>query len=176
MYRNIDSKTMIIIACIGLVANLFSAFMLHRHTHDSINIQGAFLHVVMDMIGSIAVIISGIIISITGFTHIDLITSFLIATMILPKSFVLLRSSVDILLQKSPDNILDPDIIKEYLECLDGVESVHDLRIWTLDGEDSICSLHVVHKENNDDVIDEIKEYLYQIGIEDSTIQIENEK
>ena len=122
---------MLIVASIGLIINLISMKILKSGSEESINIKGAFLEVVADMLSSIAVIIAGIIILSTGWLLIDPIISALIGLFILPRTFGLLKESVDILLEGVPKDV-NYDAVEKYISKNPGVDSIHDLHIWSL--------------------------------------------
>ena len=134
---------MLIVAVCGLVINLIGMKILRAGSKESINIKGAFLEVVSDMLSSVAVIIAGVIIIATGWLYIDPIMSALIGLFILPRTFSLLKESIDILLEGVPKDV-DFDSVEQFITGQDGVKSVHDLHIWTLTSGINALSAHVV--------------------------------
>ncbi len=164
------------IAVGGLVVNLIGLAVLHGGRHESLNMRGAWLHVLTDTLGSVQVIIAGLLITAFGWTWADSVASILIAFLVAWSSWSLLRESVDVLMESVPKH-LDSGQVGEALLGIDGVEQVHDLHIWTLaSGRDSL-SAHV-HMEGRpgDELLREIHEQLRRhFGLEHVTIQLETE-
>lgn len=136
---------MLIVAFCGLIINLIGMKILKAGSKESINIKGAFLEVVSDMLSSVAVIIAGIIILATGWLYIDPIMSALIGLFILPRTYNLLKESVDILLEGVPKDV-DYAAVEKFITEKPGVVSVHDLHIWTLTSGINALSGHVIMK------------------------------
>lgn len=136
---------MLIVAFCGLVVNLISMKILKAGAKESINIKGAFLEVLSDMLSSVAVIIAGIIILTTGWLYIDPLMSAIIGVFILPRTFNLLKESVDILLEGVPKGI-DLDTVQQLIVSQPGILSIHDLHIWTLTSGVNALSVHLVMK------------------------------
>lgn len=134
---------MLIVASCGLIVNLIAMKILRAGSKESINIKGAFLEVVSDMLSSVAVIIAGIIILATGWLYIDPIMSALIGLFILPRTYNLLKESVDILLEGVPKDV-DYAAVEKFITEKPGVLSVHDLHIWTLTSGINALSGHIV--------------------------------
>lgn len=136
---------MLIVAFCGLIINLIGMKILKAGSKESINIKGAFLEVVSDMLSSVAVIIAGIIILATGWLYIDPIMSALIGLFILPRTYNLLKESVDILLEGVPKDV-DYAAVEKFIAEKPGVISVHDLHIWTLTSGINALSGHIIMK------------------------------
>ena len=134
---------MLIVAVCGLIINLIAMKILKAGSKESINIKGAFLEVVSDMLSSVAVIIAGIIILVTGWLYIDPIMSALIGVFILPRTYNLLKESVDILLEGVPKDV-DYNAVEKFIAGKPGVLSVHDLHIWTLTSGINALSVHII--------------------------------
>lgn len=174
----INTGLMLLVAGIGFVANGISALVLMRHQHGNLNMRGAFLHVLSDMLASVAVIIAGLVIRYTGWEFADTIASLLIAAIILPRSLQLLRDAVGVLLERVPRGV-DTDRIAAELTDLDEVEAVHDLHVWSLDGNDMLATVHVVvHpaalEGRNCGVLDAADAVFARHGIGHSTVQLEH--
>ncbi len=140
----VDSGPMLVIAIAGLLANLASAFVLSRgggHAHD-LNTRGAFLHVIGDALGSVGAIVAAIVMLATGWYYADPILSAGIGLLIVWSSWRLLRESVDVLLESTPDSI-DAADVRAAMTTVVGVEGVHDLHIWTLTPGFVSLSAHV---------------------------------
>jgi len=127
----------------GAVANLVSLLILRGAQKESLNVRGAYLEVLGDLLGSIAVIAAAVVIMITGFEAADTIASILIALMILPRAWHLLRDVVDVLLEATPKGV-DVQMIREHILAVGGVVSVHDIHIWTITSGVPVFSAHVV--------------------------------
>lgn len=171
--EEIDTKAMIVVAVIGLAANAASALVLQSQRKESINVEGAFLHVLVDLLGSVAVIVAGVVVMLTGFQAADVIASLVIAAMVLPRAWGLLKSSTSVLLERVPDGI-DPEEIALDLEALPNVEAVHDLHLWSTSGNNVLCTAHLVTRGDHGMLLDEAQHRLAERGIEHATIQIEN--
>lgn len=140
----IRSGLMLAVAVAGLCANLVSAWVLSRgggHQHD-LNTRGAFLHVIGDLLGSVATIAAAIIIMLTGWEKADPILSVVIGGLIVFSAWRLLKEAVDILLEATPAG-LDPDEVRAALRAVPGVADVHDLHIWTVTSGVVAASAHL---------------------------------
>ncbi|MGW4023293.1 cation diffusion facilitator family transporter [Streptomyces sp. NPDC005009] len=132
-----------VFGAIGLVANLVSLTLLMRGQKESLNVRGAFLEVAADALGSVAVMLSALVILTTGWTVADPIASLLIALMIVPRTVKLLRETLDVLLEAAPKGV-DMAQVREHILATDGVEDVHDLHAWTITSGMPVLSAHVV--------------------------------
>lgn len=130
-------------ALIGLVANVISLSLLMRGQKESLNVRGAFLEVVADALGSVAVLVAGLIILTTGWQAADPIASLVIGLMIVPRTVKLLRETLDVLLESAPKNV-DIAEVRAHILALPGVEDVHDLHAWTITSGMPVLSAHVV--------------------------------
>ncbi|WP_406176000.1 cation diffusion facilitator family transporter [Streptomyces sp. NBC_00996] len=133
----------IVFGLIGLVANTISLTLLMRGQKDSLNVRGAFLEVVADALGSVAVIIAATVIMTTGWQAADPIASILISLMIVPRSWKLLRETLNVLLEAAPKNV-DMAEVRAHILALPGVEDIHDLHAWTITSGMPVLSVHVV--------------------------------
>jgi cobalt-zinc-cadmium efflux system protein len=133
----------IVFGLIGLVANTISLTLLLRGQKDSLNVRGAFLEVVADALGSVAVIISAVVIMSTGWQAADPIASILIGVMIVPRTWKLLHETLDVLLEAAPKNV-DMAELRAHIVALPGVEDIHDLHAWTITSGMPVLSAHVV--------------------------------
>ncbi|GAA2258120.1 cation diffusion facilitator family transporter [Streptomyces atrovirens] len=133
----------LVFGAIGLVANLVSLTLLMRGQKESLNVRGAFLEVAADALGSVAVMLSALVILTTGWTAADPIASLLIALMIVPRTAKLLRETLDVLLEAAPKGV-DMARVREHILATDGVEDVHDLHAWTITSGMPVLSAHVV--------------------------------
>lgn len=139
----VHSGPMLVVAAIGAVANVVALLVLRGGAKTSINMRGAYLEVFGDLLGSIAVIIAAVVIMTTGFVAADAIASILIALMIIPRAFVLLREVFRVLSQAAP---ADTDVaeIRSHIRGTDGVVAVHDVHVWAITSGAPVFSAHVV--------------------------------
>ncbi|MEU7474004.1 cation diffusion facilitator family transporter [Streptomyces sp. NPDC044984] len=133
----------VVFGAIGLVANLVSLMLLMRGQKESLNVRGAFLEVAADALGSVTVIVSALVILATGWTAADPIASLVIAVMIVPRTWKLLRETLDVLLEAAPEGV-DMRQVRAHILATDGVEDVHDLHAWTITSGMPVLSAHVV--------------------------------
>lgn len=169
----IDTGMMLVVAVIGLVANAISAWVLSSQQDSSLNVKGAFLHVMADLLGSVAVIIAGLVIRFTGFTFADTLASLLIVAFVLPRALGLLWKTIEVLLERVPRG-LNVHEVEAALDSLPQVMMVHDLHVWTTDGVDILATAHLVVAEHDYRILDQAQEALREFGIEHSTIQLEH--
>ncbi|AWF82431.1 cation transporter [Microbulbifer sp. A4B17] len=138
----VHGSTVMLIAAMGLLINILAAWVLLKGER-TLNIRGALLHVMGDMLGSIAALASGIVIYFTGWVPIDPLLSLLICLLILVSCVRLLRDAVDVLMERVPRELSLP-VVGETLAAVTGVRSVHDLHIWRLDSSTISLSAHIV--------------------------------
>jgi len=134
---------MLAVAAAGLLVNIGAAFLLHGSAGNSLNVRGAYLHVLGDLLGSIGAILAGAIILTTGWLPADPIISILVAGLILFGSWRLIRESVDVLLEATPRHI-DLATVRRTICALPGVEDIQDLHVWTLTSGVVAMSAHLV--------------------------------
>jgi len=173
----IKSGLMIIVAVIGLLANLAGFFILKSSSKHSLNVRGAFLHIIGDLLSSVAVVIGGLLIRFTGFYLIDPILSIIIGLVILKGAYDLVKESVDILLEATPNGIEGKEIEKA-LSGIAGVRAVHHMHVWSLSSGIHALSAHVLIDDQmtsqSDALLKEIQELLeHKFGILHTTIQFE---
>ncbi|WP_399892456.1 cation diffusion facilitator family transporter [Streptomyces sp. BBFR51] len=133
----------VVFGAIGLVANMISLSLLMRGQKESLNVRGAFLEVAADALGSLAVIVSALVILATGWQPADPIASLVIGLMIVPRTWRLLRETLEVLLEAAPKGV-DIAEVRAHILALDGVEDVHDLHAWTITSGMPVLSAHVV--------------------------------
>lgn len=174
----VDSRPMLVVAILGLLANAASGWVLTRgggHTHD-LNTRGAFLHVIGDMLGSVGAIVAALIMLATGWYLTDPILSAGIGLLILWSSWKLLRESVDVLLETTPAHI-DSQVVREAMDGVPGIVGVHDLHIWTVTSGMIAMSAHVEVTSERDwhDVLLEMTDLVRrEFGISHVTLQPED--
>jgi len=174
----VKSLGMLIIATFGLIANVLSGITLSKYKEESLNVKGAFLHVIADTLGSVGAISAGLIMLFTGWYQADSLISIAIGLLILYSSSRLIKESLNILLEGVPSDI-DMDALEKKIIELKEVERVHDLHVWCIAPKKMCCmSGHVVVKKGIDrkrlmtHLIDMLKE---EFRIDHSTIQLEDE-
>jgi cobalt-zinc-cadmium efflux system protein len=140
--RPVMGETVTLVAFIGLLINLLIAWLLSR-SNNNINVRGALLHVLGDLLGSVAALISGVVITVTGWNPIDPILSLVIVVLILFSSLRLLRDSLHLLLDGVPTTT-NLQTVGEALAKIDGIREVHDLHIWSFSAERTALSAHLV--------------------------------
>ncbi|MCI3224469.1 cation diffusion facilitator family transporter [Streptomyces sp. NP-1717] len=133
----------IIFAAVGMVANLISLSLLMRGQKESLNVRGAYLEVLADTLGSVAVLISATVILTTGWQAADPIASLVIGLMIVPRTVKLLRETLNVLLEAAPKGV-DMAEVRAHMVALPGVADVHDLHAWTITSGMPVLSAHVV--------------------------------
>ncbi|MCF7885974.1 MAG: cation diffusion facilitator family transporter [Candidatus Marinimicrobia bacterium] len=138
----IEGKLMIIIASIGLVANVIGTFLLHRDSHKSMNIKSAYLHLLIDAMSSLVVIIGGILIAIFDIVWIDPVLTILIGAYVLQESIKILRESSHILMEGAPSDI-DLRDIKKVVEKIPEVKNIHHIHIWNVGEKDVHFEAHI---------------------------------
>jgi len=168
---------MLPVAFIGLLGNAFSLLVLNKHKSSGVNMRAAYLHIFYDTISSVAVILSGILIYLTGLLVIDVIVSVFISLMIFYSGFGIIRETLHIFMQGTPDS-LEFDAIYDGLMSVNGVKNVHKLHIWSVNSKEVFLSCHVCIDESfsgkTDDIIVKINEMLAnKYGIRHTVIQVE---
>ena len=140
---SVESPILVGFGLAALAANGTSLFVLRRGQSESLNIRGAFLEVASDAFGAAAVVVTGLLIAVTGFVRADPIAALAVGGLILPRTWRLLADAVDVLLEASPRGI-DLSEVRRHLVGLPGVTSVHDLHAWTITSGLPVLSVHVV--------------------------------
>jgi cobalt-zinc-cadmium efflux system protein len=173
--QTVQGKLVFGVATAGLAANLVMLKLLHPNKGQSLNVRAAYLHVMGDLLGSVGVIISGIILWISGWNLIDPIITLLFTLFILRGSGKVIRESISILMESTPAGI-DPTAVKRTLEAIEGVKEVHDLHIWTASIHKISLSVHLV-TDTPSEVLMRARESLEKTyGIRHMTIQVEDSK
>ena len=172
---DVSSGLMLGIAVVGLAANAVALYVLRDAQRESLNMRGAYLEVLGDLAGSLAVIVAAVVIWLTGWTAADAVASALIGVLILPRTWRLLREAVDVLMEATPKGVM-LDEVREHILHAPGVADVHDLHAWTITSGMNVVSAHVVLDEGASppDVLDELCRCLSgDFDIEHSTFQLE---
>ncbi len=168
---------MLLVALFGLIINMVMAGLLYKGSANSINVRGAFLHVISDALGSLGAVLAGLIIIFTRLYWIDPLVSMVIGVLIVYSSWSLISESFHILMEGVPEGF-DVAMIESELASVDGVCCVYDLHVWSVAGSDVNLSAHVVLADDNRDhnrVLNDINLLLkkrHRVG--HTTIQIES--
>ena len=174
---HVDGWPVLFVGLGGLVVNIAAAFILHRSSEHSLNAEGAFQHVLADLLGSVGVVISSILIITLGWDLADPIMSIAIGLLILVSSWGLMTKVVHVLLEGTPENI---DVYKlcSDIEDLEGVTVVHDVHAWTITSQSDAFTAHVLidpaYGGDKDALLTQMKEIAHgDFGIAHVTIQME---
>ena len=171
------ASPMLIVAVIGLAANLIVALLLGHHEHDDINTRAAFLHVLGDALSSVGVIAAGIVILFTGWAWVDPLVSVLIGLIILSSAWRVLKEAIHILNEGAPDDA-GVNEVSAAMAAVAGVLEVHDVHVWTVGPGYKVLSAHVLLSDRalseTETVMHEMKEVLARrFGLEHTTVQFE---
>ena len=172
----VGSIGMLVVAGFGLVVNLIAMRVLAGGRDESLNVKGAYLEVWADMLGSLGVIAAAAIIWATGWTWVDALVAIAIGLWVLPRTWILLRDTSNILLQGVPRGV-DLDEVRAAIATVPGVASVHDLHLWSIAGHDASLTAHVVIDltENEQDLRVRVAGRLIEeFGIDHITLQVES--
>ncbi|ART62762.1 cation diffusion facilitator family transporter [Kushneria marisflavi] len=174
----VASTGMLAVAILGLVVNIGVFWLLHSGDRGNINIRGALLHVLGDLLGSVAAIAAAVIIMVTGWMPIDPLLSLLAAVLIARSAWKITTQSAHILLEGAPPHIDNEQLIRDIPGALSGIDSVHHVHIWSLTPERVMVTLHaVIHDDTDQDqAILDIRSYLKErFDADHITVQIERQ-
>lgn len=170
----VEGGLMLTIAAAGLIINVISALVLHRSSQSNMNVRGAYLHVLGDLLGSVGTVGAAIVIRYTGWLIADPVASFLTTALIIRGAWSLVRESVDILLEGVPKHI-DMTAVRTQLEAIPGIESVHDLHVWSVTPRMVAMSAHAIVRNAaaQQHVLEHVHDAMALFGIGHVTVQIE---
>ena len=170
----VASGLMLVVAVLGLLVNIVSAWVLRPSEATSLNMRGAYLHVLGDLFGSVGTVAAALVIRWTGFLAADPIASVIMTLLIVRGAWHLVRESVDVLLEATPSHI-SLGSVRAQLEAIPGVESVHDLHVWTVTSGMIAMSAHAIVREpeRQQHVLEHIHDAMKLFGIEHVTVQLE---
>ncbi len=172
-------KTMLIVAVAGLLANIAAFAVLHGGNRENLNLRGAWLHVLGDMLGSVAAIVAAVVILWTGWTPIDPLLSVFVAVIILKSAWGIVKSSAHILLEGAPEGVNLIDIKTDLENNVPEVENAHHIHAWSITGEQHMVTLHV-HPASGasarDVVISVQRRLATQFNIQHVTVQVEHDE
>lgn len=170
----VDAVPMLVVATLGLAVNVVSFRLLHAGAKESLNVRGAYLEVVADAIGSVGVIVSGVVILTTGWPYTDAVVALALAAFIVPRALRLGREAVRILTQAAPAG-LDVAAVEAELAALPSVTDVHDTHVWTLTSGMDVVSVHLVSDgERPATVVRAAQRLLRERGLAHATVQVES--
>ena len=171
----VPAGPMLVVALGGLIVNVVAFWLLRSGAKESINVRGAYLEVVGDLLGSAGVIVAAVVIALTGWAYADPIVAVVVALMILPRTFALARSAVRILVQAAPEHV-DVASVRDRLAAVPGVCDVHDLHVWTLTSGMDVASAHLSLEPAAElgTVLTTAREALHRdFAIDHATLQVE---
>jgi cobalt-zinc-cadmium efflux system protein len=171
----VHGMPVLVVACFGLIINLVSAKLLGNLAKDSINVKAAYLEILSDLMATAGVIVSSIIVLMTGWNLADPIVSGLIGIMILPRTWMLLKECTNVLMEGTPDHVNLEDL-KVGMLSIPGVVSVHDIHVWSITSALDAMSGHVAIEPgvDSDGVLEKLTKLVQdEFAIKHTTIQIE---
>jgi cobalt-zinc-cadmium efflux system protein len=170
----VEGGLMLVVAIAGLVANLVAARVLHPTSQANMNVRGAYLHVLGDLLASVGTVAAALLIRYTGWLIADPLVSFLTAALIIRGAWQLVREAVDILLESTPRHI-DLQVVRTQMEAIPGIESVHDLHVWSVTPSMVAMSAHAIVRDPaaQQHALEHIHDAMRLFGIQHVTIQLE---
>ena len=171
---DVNGSLIIWTAAVGIVINGLTAWALSRQQQHDINTRGAFLHMLADTLVSVGVVVSGVLINLTGWTVIDPVIGLVIAVVILVSTWSLLAESLRMSTDAVPEGF-DVEVIKQKIEGQEGVLNVHHIHIWPISTTETALTCHVVIPSSDrlEEVTDRVKHLLDTLGIHHSTLELE---
>lgn len=172
----VESKVMLLIAGIGLVINVVGILVLRAGASESLNMKGAYFEVLSDLLTSVGVIVAGLIMLTTGWYYADPLLSAGIGLFILPRTWMLLRDALGVLLEGTPSDV-NLASVREGISSLPGVEGVHDLHVWSLTSGVNAMSVHAVLEDGatHDEVLVAVRKLVTSdFKIAHATVQVES--
>jgi cobalt-zinc-cadmium efflux system protein len=169
---DVPGVPMIAVALAGLVANVVVMLLLRSTSESSLAVKGAYMEVVADTVGSVGVLIAGIVTVTTRWPYADVVVAVLVALWVLPRAISLARSALRILSESSPSHI-DVDELRGALAAVDGVTGVHDLHVWTLVPGRDMATAHVTCSGDSARVLENTRAVLAARGLGHATVQVE---
>jgi cobalt-zinc-cadmium efflux system protein len=171
----VESGLMLGVAAASVVTNLASAYVLHGGAAESLNMRGAYLHVLGDLLGGLGAVIAALVIRFAGWEWADPVASIVMTILIVRGSWRIVRESVDILLESTPSHI-SLGAVRAQLLALPGIESVHDLHVWSVTSGVVAMSAHALVREpeRQQHALEHIIDAMRLFGIDHVTVQIES--
>ncbi|MGV0790574.1 cation diffusion facilitator family transporter [Mycolicibacterium sp. XJ1819] len=169
----IPGVPMIVVALAGLAANGVVVLLLRSHSKDSLAVKGAYMEVLADTVGSVGVLIAGIVTVTTHWPYADVVVAVFVALWVLPRALSLARAALRILSESSPAHI-DVEELRTALGAVKGVTEVHDLHVWTLVPGKDMVTAHLTSTRDSALVLDDARTVLAERGLDHSTVQVEH--
>lgn len=163
---------MVAVALAGLATNAVVALLLRSHASQSLAVKGAYLEVVADMVGSIGVLIAGLVTATTHWPYADMVVAVVVALWVVPRAVALAGGALRILSETSPRHI-DVEELRAALAAVDGVTDVHDLHVWTLAPGKDMATAHLTSRGDSARVLDDARAVLAGRGLAHATVQVE---
>ncbi|NLU83219.1 cation transporter [Rhodococcus sp. HNM0569] len=169
----VPGVALMITAAAGLAANLVAMFLIRGDASGSLAVRGAYLEVLADAVGSVGVLVAGVLLTVFDWTYADVVVGVLISLWVLPRALSLAAASLRILTQASPAHV-DVDAVRADLESLPGVDGVHDLHVWTLTTGMDVATAHLTSDDDPNGVLQRARVVLDTHGLSHATVQVEN--
>jgi cobalt-zinc-cadmium efflux system protein len=170
----VEGGLMLAFSVVGLVVNAIAVWILHGVNTSSLNVRGAYLHVLGDMLASGGTVVAALLVRLTGWLVADPIASLVSTVLIVGSAWRLVREAVDVLLEAAPPHIA-LEAVRSRLQSIPGVESVHDLHVWTVTSGVVAMSAHAIVRqaEHHQGVLERAHDLLQEMGIQHVTVQLE---
>jgi cobalt-zinc-cadmium efflux system protein len=174
---DVEGGLMLGVAAAGLAVNAASAWVLRPDAESSLNLRGAYLHILGDLLGSVGTVAAALIVRYTGWLPVDPLASALVTLVIVRGAWRLVRESVDVLLESTPAHI-PLAAVRAQLEAIPGVERVHDLHVWSVTSSMVAMSAHAIVREpqRHQHVLEHVHDAMRLFGIQHVTVQLEREE
>jgi cobalt-zinc-cadmium efflux system protein len=175
--RPVEGGIMVVVALLGLLVNVAAFMLLHGADRENLNVKGAAVHVLGDLLGSVAALVAGAVILFTGWTPIDPLLSILVAAIILRSGWTVVMDSGHILLEGAPPELDTRDIGPDLAANVRGVIGVHHVHVWSITQERQMVTLHACVEDDRegDQMVKAIKQRLHaRFGLDHATIEIEH--
>ncbi|MEE3853289.1 cation diffusion facilitator family transporter [Gordonia sp. LSe1-13] len=170
----VPGLTLIVVALVGLAVNIAVMMLLRADSKQSIAVRGAYLEVLADAVGSVGVLVAGVVALTTGWGYADVVVAVLIALWVVPRAVRLALDALRILNQQAPAHV-DVDALRRDLAAIPAVDDVHDLHVWTLTTGMDVATVHLDSDGTNTDVLTAAQEVMARHGLGHSTIQVDPE-
>ena len=170
---DVPGVPMIVVAVAGLTVNIGVAMLLRSHSAESLAVRGAYMEVIADTVGSVEVLIAGVVTITTGWPYADIVVAVFVALWVLPRAFALAGAALRILSEASPSHI-DVAELRAALAAVDGVTDVHDLHVWTLVPGQDMATAHLGTSADTGRVLADARAVLAARGLTHATVQVES--
>ena len=170
--HEVPGGPMIAVALLALAANVAVVLLLRSHSESSLAVKGSYMEVMADAVGSVGVLIAGVVTATTGWHYADTVVAVLVALWVLPRAISLARAALRILSESSPKHI-DVEELGAALAAIPGVTEVHDLHVWTLVPGKDMATAHLATDGRSDRVLEDARAVLNARGLDHATVQVE---